>query len=66
MLNLGWLAGAWWVAPQVAQTAAGRAYALAGSIVVAGVLQAAIQLAALGRLGLGELRGCKFFWGGKV
>ncbi len=56
LLNLGWLAGAWWVAPHVAQTAAGRAYALAGSIVVAGALQAAIQLAALGRLGLGGLR----------
>ncbi|HEY1786416.1 MAG TPA: murein biosynthesis integral membrane protein MurJ [Pirellulales bacterium] len=51
-LNLGWLAGAWWVAPYVAQTAVGRAYALAGSIVVAGALQAAIQLVALGRLGL--------------
>ena len=57
LLNLGWLAGAWWVAPHVAETAAGRAYALAGSIVVAGALQAAIQLAALGRLGLGGLRG---------
>ena len=56
LLNLGWLAGAWWVAPHVAGTAAGRAYALAGSIVVAGALQAAIQLAALGRLGLGGLR----------
>jgi putative peptidoglycan lipid II flippase len=55
MLNLGWLAGAWWVAPHVAQTATGRAYALAGSIVVAGALQAAIQLVALGRLGLGGL-----------
>ncbi|HEX4146096.1 MAG TPA: murein biosynthesis integral membrane protein MurJ [Pirellulales bacterium] len=53
LLNLGWLTGAWWVAPYLAQTATGRAYALAGSIVVAGALQAAIQLAALGRLGLG-------------
>ncbi len=39
LLNLGWLAGAWWVAPHLAQTATGRAYALAGSIVVAGALQ---------------------------
>jgi len=53
MLNLGWLAGAWWVAPYLAQTATGRAYALAGSIVVAGALQMVVQLAALGQLGRG-------------
>jgi len=52
LLNVGWLAGAWWLAPLVAQTATARALVLAGSIVAAGALQAAIQWVALERIGL--------------
>jgi putative peptidoglycan lipid II flippase len=51
LLNVCWLISALWVAPYVAQTAAGRAFVLAGSIVVAGALQAGIQLIALEQLG---------------
>ncbi len=53
LLNLVWLGGAWWVAPLLSTSASGRAFVLAGSIVVAGALQVAIQWVALGRLGLG-------------
>lgn len=41
LLNVVWLAAAWWVAPAVAAERESQAYVLAGAIVVAGLAQAA-------------------------
>ncbi len=51
LLNLCWLAAAWWIAPRFAPDKASQAYVLAGSILVAGVLQLAVQWPKLRRLG---------------
>ncbi len=51
LLNVGWLAGAWWIAPAVSTNKMVQAYALAGCVVAAGALQAGVQLPLLWRLG---------------
>jgi len=51
LLNLCWLAAAWWIAPRFAPDKPSQAYVLAGSILVAGVLQLAVQWPKLRRLG---------------
>ena len=51
LLNVGWLAGAWWIAPAVSADKITQAYALAGCVVAAGALQMAVQLPLLWRLG---------------
>ncbi len=51
VMNIGWLVGAWWIAPAVSTDKTTQAYALAGCVVAAGALQAAVQLAALRRAG---------------
>jgi putative peptidoglycan lipid II flippase len=51
LLNLVWLAAAWWVAPRYEPDKLAQAYVLAVAILVSGVLQLAVQWAALKRLG---------------
>jgi putative peptidoglycan lipid II flippase len=51
LLNVVWLVAAWWVAPSVSRDAAVQAHVLAGAILIAGVLQLAVQLPVLWRLG---------------
>jgi putative peptidoglycan lipid II flippase len=51
LLNVGWLAGAWWIAATVSTNKITQAYALAGCVVAAGALQMAVQLPLLWRLG---------------
>ena len=51
LLNICWLATAWFIAPQLAETRIGQAYVIAAAVVVSGCLQLAIQLPALMRLG---------------
>ncbi len=51
LLNVGWLTGAWWIAPAVSADKITQAYVLAGCVVAAGALQAAVQLPLLWRLG---------------
>lgn len=51
LLNICWLAAVWLVAPRMAPDKEAQAYVLAGSIVVAGVLQLAVQVPTLRRLG---------------
>ncbi len=51
ILNLCWLAGAWFVAPWFAPDKQAQAYVLAWAILVAGVLQFAVQWPMLRRLG---------------
>ncbi len=51
LLNVTWLAGAWWIAPAMTSDKIGQAYALAGCVVVAGALQMAVQLVELRRAG---------------
>jgi putative peptidoglycan lipid II flippase len=51
VLNLCLLAAAWWVAPQFAPDQQAQAYVLAVAVVVAGVLQVAVQVPTLRRLG---------------
>jgi putative peptidoglycan lipid II flippase len=51
LLNVVWLAGAWWLAPALAHDKVHQAYVLAGCIVVAGALQGAVQVPLLLRLG---------------
>lgn len=50
LLNLCWLAAAWWIAPLCASKES-QAYVLAASVPVAGVLQVAVQAARLRRHG---------------
>lgn len=51
MLNVVWLLAAWFVAAAVSEDAAIQAYVLAAAILLAGVLQLAVQAPALRRLG---------------
>ncbi|MHB1036004.1 MAG: murein biosynthesis integral membrane protein MurJ [Pirellulales bacterium] len=51
ILNLCWLAGAWFVAPWFAPDKESQAYVLAWAILVAGMLQFAVQWPMLRRLG---------------
>ena len=51
LLNICWLIGAWFVAPHFAPDQVAQAYVLAGCVLVAGVLQLAVQLPVLYRLG---------------
>ncbi|HEV7226777.1 MAG TPA: murein biosynthesis integral membrane protein MurJ [Pirellulales bacterium] len=51
LLNICWLAAIWLVAPRLTDNKELQAYVLACSVLVAGVLQLAAQIAALGRLG---------------
>jgi putative peptidoglycan lipid II flippase len=51
LLNISWLAAAWFVAPYFAPDLVAQAYVLAVSVVVGGVLQLAAQLGVLYRLG---------------
>lgn len=51
VLNIVWLAAAWGVAPWFAPNQVEQAYVLAVGVVVAGVLQIAVQLPMLRRLG---------------
>ncbi len=51
LLNVCWLAGVWFAAPLLATNPALQAYILAGSILVAGVLQLTVQIPELRRLG---------------
>lgn len=51
VLNVCWLAAAWFVAPRVSGEPAKQAYVIAIAIVVSGVLQLGVQLPALGRAG---------------
>lgn len=50
LLNLCWLAAVWFVAPHL-HSKPGQAYAIAGAVLVAGVLQMAAQLLMLRRFG---------------
>ena len=51
ILNVGWLAAAWFVAPRVTSDPSSRAHVLAVAIVLSGLLQVAVQLPPLFRLG---------------
>jgi putative peptidoglycan lipid II flippase len=51
LLNVCWLAAAWFVAPRFASDQASQAYVLAAAVSISGVLQLAVQFPALGRLG---------------
>ena len=51
LLNVCWLVGAWAVAPHVAPDKHAQAYVLAGSVLVAGVLQLGLQWSVLGAMG---------------
>ncbi len=51
VLNVCWLAAAWLVAPYLAPNQAAQAYVIAVSVLVAGVLQVAVQVPVLWRLG---------------
>src|SRR6185312_894541 len=51
LLNICWLAAIWLVAPRLTDNKELQAYVLACSVLVAGVLQLAAQIPALGRLG---------------
>lgn len=51
VLNVGWLAAAWGIAPWISADAVSAAYVLAVAIVVSGVAQVALQLPSLRRLG---------------
>ena len=44
LLNVCWLAAAWWIAPEYASDKSSQAYILTGAILIGGVLQMAIQL----------------------
>lgn len=52
LLNLCWLAAIWMVAPALAASHELTAYILAASVLVAGILQLAVQIPYLRRLGL--------------
>lgn len=47
VLNIAWLAAAWWVAPALSDDQATQAYVLIGAILVGGLGQVAVQLPAL-------------------
>ncbi|MDZ7618054.1 MAG: murein biosynthesis integral membrane protein MurJ [Patescibacteria group bacterium] len=51
VLNLCWLAAAWWICPYLTPNQPAQAYAIAGSVLVAGVLQVAVQVPVLLRMG---------------
>lgn len=51
ILNICWLAAVWFVAPRFTSDQRAQAYALAGAVLVAGVLQVGVQLPVLRRLG---------------
>jgi putative peptidoglycan lipid II flippase len=51
LLNVCWLAAAWFVAPVFSPNAAAQAYVIAAAIVVSGVLQLAVQIPALRSVG---------------
>jgi putative peptidoglycan lipid II flippase len=51
LLNIVWLAAAWWIAPRFEPDKLAQAYVLAGAVLVSGVLQFGVQWMALGRLG---------------
>jgi putative peptidoglycan lipid II flippase len=51
LLNVCWLAGVWFAAPRLSTSPAMQAYILAGSVLVAGVLQFSVQIPELRRLG---------------
>src|ERR1700722_19154038 len=43
LLNVAWLAGAWWIAPALSTDKIAQAYVLAACVVAAGALQVAVQ-----------------------
>jgi putative peptidoglycan lipid II flippase len=51
MLNVCWLAAVWFVAPSFAPDKVAQAYGIAAAILLSGVLQLAVQVPALARLG---------------
>ena len=62
LLNLCWIAAAWWGAPWFERHGIPPIQAIAAAVVIGGVLQLAIQLPALHRLGL--LPSIAVTWGG--
>ncbi len=52
LLNLSVIGAAWWLAPQFTQWGLPPIYALAAGVMLGGVLQLAVQVPALARLGL--------------
>jgi len=52
LLNLCWIAAAWWGAPWFERHGLSPILAIAGAVVIGGLMQLAIQLPALHRLGL--------------
>jgi putative peptidoglycan lipid II flippase len=51
ILNLCWIAGAWFIAPRVTADREGQAFVMAGCVLVGGLLQLLVQLPRLRRLG---------------
>lgn len=51
LLNLCWLVAAWCIAPRFAPDKLAQAYVIAGAVLVSGVLQLAVQIPLLVRLG---------------
>lgn len=52
LLNLAWIVGAWWGAPLFARWGWQPIHAVAAAVMVGGVLQLAVQVPALSRLGM--------------
>lgn len=52
LLNLAWIAGAWWGAPAFQRMGWPPIHAIAGAVMVGGLLQLAVQVPALRRLGM--------------
>lgn len=52
LLNLSVIAAAWWGAPRLAAAGIDPIYALAGGVMLGGVLQAAVQVPALAAIGM--------------
>ena len=52
LLNLSMIAAAWWGSPWLAATGVPAIYALAGGVMLGGMLQLGVQVPALARLGL--------------
>jgi putative peptidoglycan lipid II flippase len=52
LLNLSWIAAAWWLAPAFKARGIEPMYAMAAGVMVGGLLQLAVQALALARLGM--------------
>jgi putative peptidoglycan lipid II flippase len=52
LLNLAMIAAVWWLAPYFARIGIEKIYALAGGVMLGGVLQLVVQIPALARLGV--------------